>query len=119
MAGMTLPTGNAPAEDPMMSGSPTDEAGANDNLLQLNPSDPNFTDIVGDWQDGEEYTITLRVTQVSPGMYTPTKAVSGEPAGDEQAQAAAPGSDEGEGDEQPMSSNPAVDKLLRGGGDEA
>jgi hypothetical protein len=65
----------------MGGGGPTQEAGAQDNLLELNPNDPAFKDIVGDWQDGQEYVFKeLRVVQVSPGKYTPLSAESAEVA---------------------------------------
>jgi len=116
---MTMPTGNSEAADPMMAGSPTDEAGANDNQLVLNPSDENFPGI-DTWQDGQEYVFReLRVKQISPGKYTPLSG-EGEPA--EEAGAAeegAPASEEqGESESQPASSNPAVAKMLAGGSPE-
>jgi len=72
----------------MLGGSATDEAGAQDNILELNPNDPAFADIVSDWQDGQEYVFKeLRVRQVSPGKYTPLSAESAEPATEENGEA--------------------------------
>jgi hypothetical protein len=50
-----------------MNGNPmADEAGAQDDRLSLTPS--KFP-IVADWEDGQTYTITLKVEQISPGEF--------------------------------------------------
>ena len=110
---MTDPTGRSTAADPVMAASPTDEAAAKDNLLQLNPNDPAFQDIVGDWEDGKDYVFDrLVVHQVSPGNYTPMSAEGGKPV-DESQEEESPEEDQGEEAETPpMSENPAVNKML-------
>ena len=81
-AGATLPDGRAEASD-MPGGSARDEAGSQDNLLELNPNDENFA-FAKDWEDGKEYVITnMRVRQVSAGKFTPLSAESGESAENE------------------------------------
>lgn len=41
-----------------------DEAGASDNRLSWTPSEFPETE---DWEDGKEYTVTLRIRQTAPG----------------------------------------------------
>lgn len=105
-----------------MSGGPVDtndEAGAQDNLLSVNPNDPKWKDSVGAWEDDKEYAITGTVRQISPGEFEvieldgkPVEAEAETPAED-----AGGGADEGAADqappEPPMSKNPAVDAALR------
>lgn len=43
-----------------------DEAGAAEERLSLTPSKYPF---VEDWEDGQTYTITLKVQQISPGEF--------------------------------------------------
>ena len=60
----------------------TEEPGAQDNLLSLDPNDPKF-EFAADWQDGEEYNIkNLRVRQISPGQFEPVSGEAGEPVND-------------------------------------
>lgn len=67
------------------------EPGAEDNQLYLNPNDPAF-EFTRSWEDGKSYTLTdVRITQVSPGVFTVTSAKS---AGGETAESE--GEDEGE-----------------------
>ena len=112
MEGFTGPTGRTNGADPVIAGSPTDEAGATDNLLTLNPNDPNFKDIVGDWQDNEEYVFEkLRVQQISPGNYRVVSAEGADEATDEND---SPAPDPAPDDEEEggPSENPAVNGLL-------
>jgi len=86
---------NAIAQSNLGTQSPADEAGASDNRLSLDPSDPRWKDILDKWQDGQSYEATIKINQVSPGEYevealqseSETPAESG--PGDEQ-EAAAP-----------------------------
>lgn len=57
---------------PNVSGQDTgmqDEAGAQDNRLSLSPSDPKWSDFVGSWKDGQKYSLTVDVRQISPGEF--------------------------------------------------
>lgn len=93
-----------------MTDMPPAEAGATDNRLSLNPN--AWGDEVKNWEDGKTYTITLTITQDSPGEYTVTDV---KPAG---------GREEGEGETgeetTPPDSrdsgypNPAVARMMRG-----
>ena len=44
-----------------------DEPGSTDNRLTLDPS--AFGGFAQDWEDGQEYSMTVRVRQVSPGEF--------------------------------------------------
>jgi hypothetical protein len=46
----------------------SDEPGAYDNRLSLDPNDDRWPFVL-DWEDGEEYTVTLRIRQISPGEF--------------------------------------------------
>lgn len=97
----------------MPGGAARDEAGSQDNILELNPNDENFA-FAKDWEDGKEYMIEgLRVRQVSPGKFTPLSAESGEPCEDMGGMM-----DEGEsgamGRASEKYSNPAVAGLAKG-----
>lgn len=46
-----------------------DEAGASDNVLTLNPNDPQWKDALSNLKDGEETSFTIRVRQESPGKF--------------------------------------------------
>src|ERR1035437_6692974 len=110
-AGATLPDGRAEATS-MPGGSASEEAGAQDNLLELNPGDENFA-FAKDWEDGKEYVIKeMRVRQVSPGKFTPLSAEGGESAETEGGMM-----DEGETGSMGMAKdyeNPAVAGLVAG-----
>lgn len=45
-----------------------EEAGSYDNRLSLDPNDERWP-FVADWEDDEEYTVTLRIRQISPGEF--------------------------------------------------
>lgn len=99
----------------MPGGAANQEAGAKDNLLELNPNDENFA-FAQDWEDGKTYVIhELRVTQVSPGKFTPVSAEGGEEASEESGEMPMGGEEMGEGmmgggKEYP---NPAVANLAK------
>lgn len=86
-----------------------EEAGALDNRLSLNPNDPMWKDKVGEWEDGQEYNVTLKVRQISPGEFE----VVGMEGGDAAEEAAEP-ADTVEGEEDPAGEgeNPAMMALM-------
>lgn len=45
------------------------EPGALDNRLSLDPNDPRWGEKISEWENGQEYTIQIRVRQVSPGEF--------------------------------------------------
>ena len=45
------------------------DPGAVDNRLSLDPNNPDWADAIADWEDGSEYTLTVKVTQISPGEF--------------------------------------------------
>ena len=76
-----------------------------DNRLSLDPNDERFA-FASEWRDGAEYSVELRVRQISPGEF---EVVSGE--GEEPADAIPEGETGSMGvatDEYP---NPAVAKM--------
>lgn len=92
------------------------EQGATDNRLTINPSD--FNGIAEDWQDGETYTVTLKIRQTSPGEFvvadmkeseSPAEDAA-EPQAAEESEAgqAGSGGDGGYG-------NPAIERMMTGG----
>lgn len=116
MAGMSAGnTGQGPTA--------SDEVGATDNRLALNPNE--FLDgEMADWEDGKDYVLTgVRVRQVSPGEFTVTGIESGtlatasetaeEPAGAEEAGGAAETAGEAEAAPESAYPNPAVAKMMR------
>jgi len=64
---------------------PGDEGGAEDNRLSLNPNDPKWKDMVAAWEDGQEYDVSGRIRQISPGEYevVTMKAAEGAQADEE------------------------------------
>lgn len=96
-----------------MNGMMSEEAGASDNRLSLNPSEFPFTE---NWQDGQKYRVTLDIEQVSPGEFT---VIKGEEAGGASEEAAEPGTTEqpaeeaNEAEKPAAYPNPAVDKMMR------
>jgi len=45
------------------------DPGAVDNRLSLDPNNVDWADEIADWEDGSEYTLTIKVTQISPGEF--------------------------------------------------
>jgi hypothetical protein len=45
------------------------DPGAEDNRLSLDPNNPDWKDAIADWEDGEEYTLTVKARQISPGEF--------------------------------------------------
>jgi len=56
------------AKDPTVFGMREDEPGAYDNRLSLDPHDERWPFVL-QWEDGEEYTLSIRVRQISPGEF--------------------------------------------------
>jgi hypothetical protein len=92
----------------------TEEPGAVDNRLSLDPSADEFKGYVDEWEDGQEYVITLKATQISPGELTVTEIQDAKPAGDAEAK---PGDEEA--GEPPATEidtttdNPAIKNLMK------
>lgn len=63
------------------------DPGAVDNRLSLDPNDARWKDMLAEWEDGQEYTVTLTITQLSPGEFEVSR-VSGE--GESPAEEATP-----------------------------
>lgn len=86
------------------------EPGAGDNRLSLSPNDPAF-DFVKAWEDGKSYTLTVTVTQVSPGEFEVVSAKPGpepeEGIGEESTEGGEAEATESEGYR-----NPAIAKLM-------
>lgn len=83
------------------------EVGALDNRLILDPSDDRWATSVGSWTDGEEYTFSeVKVRQISPGKFEVISATAA-PAEAEEAEAPAEGEQESN-----ESMNPAVRKMM-------
>lgn len=93
-------------------GAATQDAQTIDNRLSLDPSDDRWKGYVDEWQDGETYTVTLKVSQISPGEFEVMEMTDGK-AADE----AKPG--EGAAGGEPMgemsmdTDNPAVKNLMK------
>jgi hypothetical protein len=92
-----------------------DEAGATDNVLNLNPNDPQWQSVVDAWEDGGEYVFAkVRVRQESPGRFI---VLSAEPEGAEaeaepgETGAMGEASDVGERASEGYA-NPAVSRLM-------
>ncbi len=87
------------------------EPGSVDNRLSLNPSDPKWADKIDAWEDGQKYTVTLTVTQLSPGEFEVEDVSDAKPyeegAGDEAA-----GPEEAGEVQNSTDGNPAMKKLM-------
>jgi len=98
-----------------MNGEPmSDEAGAAEDRLSLTPSKFPFTE---DWQDGQTYTITAKVQQISPGEFQVMEATS--PGADMPAEPGTevqPEAEPNNEDEAPAAPpNPAVRGMMKSG----
>ena len=92
---------------------PSQDPGEIQNRLSLDPSNPNWRDFVGSWEDGQEYTLTVKVRQVSPGEFEVTSATPQETPTEDTGETGETmnegGSEYGGGD-----MNPAVAKMMAG-----
>jgi hypothetical protein len=91
----------------------TAEPGAIDNRLSLDPSDDRWKGYVDEWKDGKSYTVTMKVSQISPGEFEVEEITEAAPADE-----AEPKPGEGEGDApapeiSTTSDNPAVQNLMK------
>lgn len=90
-----------------------EEPGSTDNRLSLSPGDYPF---VKDWEDGQEYTLTIKVQQQTSGEFA---VVSAEPQEEAPAEET-PAEDTGEAIEETpppgkqggMNRNPAMARLM-------
>jgi hypothetical protein len=72
---------------PYSSGAGADEPGAVSNRLSLDPNDSRWSDTLGKWDDGETYTVTVTMRQMSPGEFEVTALKSAAtPTDDESAE---------------------------------
>lgn len=77
-----------------------------DNRLSLNPNDPEFAPTLEQWSDGEEYEVTMKIRQTSPGEFIVVSMQS-------EAAPAEEGGEQEEANEPPYGQNPAVGGLLK------
>lgn len=102
------------ATDPQRGQMMNDEAGELDNRLSLNPNDDRWKSTLGAWKDGEKYTVTLSIQQVSPGEFEvvslEAQEAPTEPA-EEETESGAPAAKAG-----PTYPNPAIQKELEAEG---
>lgn len=91
----------------------TQDPGEIENRLSLNPSDPDMRDFLGSWSDGQDYTLILKVNQISPGEFQVTKATPQDSSSEETDEQ--PGAtDEAQGTDAYGDVNPAVAKMMSG-----
>lgn len=96
-------------------GGTAQEPGEVENRLSLNPNDPDFVDTIGDWEDGNEYTLSnVKVRQISPGEFEVLSMDSGTPSDDAESSEASPDAENPSEDqsEMGMSDNPAVRRMM-------
>lgn len=98
-----------------------EEPGTENNLLNVDPNDAKFGDVVRDWRDGNYYRMTVVAQQISPGVFRVFDIPSGEQteATDANRPADAPDAaevaDEAKGQSAENSAgypNPAIDRML-------
>lgn len=65
-----------PNQSPEARAGEAQDPGAVDNRLSLDPNDPNWKETISDWEDGEDYTVTVTMRQISPGEYEVTGLTS-------------------------------------------
>lgn len=53
------------------------DPGSVDNRLSLDPSNPDWKEMIAKWKDGQEYKLELTVNQISPGEYEVTGVSAG------------------------------------------
>jgi hypothetical protein len=90
------------------------EPGAVDNRLSLDPNNPSWSDAIANWEDGKEYSVEVRLRQMSPGEFEVLEftADSGEeePSGTESEELSKGAT--GGGGSNPAVKNPAVAALI-------
>lgn len=45
------------------------DPGESENRLSLNPNDERWAEALETWEDGGQYTVTLTISQISPGEF--------------------------------------------------
>lgn len=58
-----------PAVASMEAKSTETDPGAVDNRLTLDPGDKRWSGLLKKWEDGEDYSITVKARQISPGEF--------------------------------------------------
>jgi len=58
-----------PAVASMEAGNTVPDPGAVDNRLSLDPGDPRWSKTIKGWEDGTDYTLKLKLRQMSPGEF--------------------------------------------------
>lgn len=93
-----------------ISGGAPAEAGQIDNRLSLDPSDTRWQKLLGGWDDGGEYTVTMTINQISPGEFE-VKSMKEAPEDEAKEDV---GDDKGEdkGADYGGNENPALAKLM-------
>ena len=56
-----------------------------DSKLSLDTSDPEISSLVANWEDGQEYDVTLHIVQTAPGEFSVTSAKETETPAEEAA----------------------------------
>lgn len=105
---MTQPDGGA-GNTPETS----DEAGAVDNRLSLNPNEEPWASKIKNWKDGERYKLSdlgnADILQISPGEFEVVKGEDSEVAG-----AKEPTGDDAATEKPASYDNPAIAKMMAG-----
>lgn len=91
----------------------TQDPGEIENRLSLNPSDPDNRDFLGSWEDGEEYTMIVKLRQISPGEFEVTKATPQDAPAEESGEQPA-ATDDSAGTDAYGDVNPAVARMMSG-----
>jgi len=103
--------GGADDKTPGGGGAPQDP-GTIDNRLSLDPSDDRWKGYVDEWEDGKSYSVTMKVTQISPGEFSVEEIEDAKPA--DAAEETKPGDDDNAPTEiSTTSDNPAVQNLMK------
>jgi len=78
--------GQGSSGSPYETGNMADEPGAVSNRLSLDPNDTRWSDTLGKWDDGQTYTVTVTMRQMSPGEFEVTDLKSAAAPDDESAE---------------------------------
>ena len=95
-------------------GGAVQDPGTIDNRLSLDPSDDRWKGYVDEWEDGKSYTVTAKITQISPGEFEVVEIEDAKPA--DAAEEAKPGEDAAEAAPSEISTtsdNPAIKNLMK------
>jgi len=61
------------------------DPGAEDNRLSLDPNNPDWKEAIADWEDGQEYELSVKVRQISPGEFEVIEVTPESESSDEEA----------------------------------